>query len=464
MSRIAVVGTGYVGLVTGACLADFGNTVRCVDVDAAKIARLGRGEVPFFEPGLEELVARSVRNGRLSFVTDLAEAARWAEAIFITVGTPPRKDGSADLSAVFAVGDAIARAVTGFKVVVQKSTAPVGTARKLQDAMRARAGRRSTIDVASNPEFLREGSAIETYMRPDRVVVGAETPRAERLMRELNEPLYLLETPILVTNLETAELIKYASNAFLATKISFINEVANLCEEVGADVQTVARAMGQDRRIGNKFLHAGPGYGGSCFPKDTLALAAFARERGAPFRLVEAVVEVNEKQKARMVEKVKKALGTLRGKKIALLGLTFKPNTDDIREAPALDIAQGLLRAGASITAYDPAGMEHVKALPLGRRIAFATGPYEAVEGADCAVLVTEWNELRTLDLKQLRRRMRRPVLCDLRNVYDADEAAAAGLAYVGVGQGTAAPVTRPRARAGTRKKRTTKPTQKGRR
>jgi UDPglucose 6-dehydrogenase len=447
MSRIAVVGTGYVGLVTGACLADFGNTVRCVDVDAAKVASLSQGTIPFFEPGLEELVARSAQSGRLSFGTDLAEAARWAEVIFITVGTPPKKDGSADLSAVFGVGDAIARAVTGAKVVVQKSTAPVGTARRLEEAMRKRAGRRATIDVASNPEFLREGSAIETYMRPDRVVVGAESPRAERLMRELHEPLYLLETPITVTNLETAELIKYASNAFLATKISFINEVANLCEEVGADVQTVARAMGQDRRIGSKFLHAGPGYGGSCFPKDTLALASFSRERGAPFRLVEAVVEVNERQKARMVEKVKKAMGTLRGRRVALLGLTFKPNTDDIREAPALDIARGLLKGGASITAYDPAGMEHVRRLPLGRRITFAADAYAAVEGADCAVLVTEWNELRTLDLKRLGRRMRRPVLCDLRNVYDADEAAAAGLAYVGVGQGTAPRVRVPRAK-----------------
>ncbi|MEO6462987.1 MAG: UDP-glucose/GDP-mannose dehydrogenase family protein [Candidatus Eisenbacteria bacterium] len=447
MTRIAVVGTGYVGLVTGACLSDFGNTVRCVDVDAEKIARLSRGTIPFFEPGLEELVVRSTQNGRLTFVTDLAEAARWAEAIFITVGTPPKKDGSADLSAVFGVGDAIARAVTGAKVVVQKSTAPVGTARRLQEAMRKRAGRRATIDVASNPEFLREGSAIETYMRPDRVVVGAETPRSERLMRDLHEPLYLLETPITVTNLETAELIKYASNAFLAVKISFINEVANLCEEVGADVQTVARAMGQDRRIGNKFLHAGPGYGGSCFPKDTMALAAFARERGAPFRLVEAVVEVNERQKARMVDKIKGAMGTLRGRRVALLGLTFKPNTDDIREAPALDIARGLLRGGASIAAYDPAGMEHVKRLPIGKRIDFAASAYDAVEGADCAVLITEWNELRTLDLKQVRRRMRRPVLCDLRNVYDADEAAAAGLAYVGVGQGTAPRVRVPKPR-----------------
>ena len=436
MSRIAVVGTGYVGLVTGACLADFGNTVRCIDVDAAKIARLSAGEIPFYEPGLEELVARTSQSGRLLFQTDLADAARWAEVIFITVGTPPQADGSADLSAVFAVGDVIARSVTGHKVVVQKSTAPVGTARRLQDAMRKRAGRRATIDVASNPEFLREGSAIETYMRPDRVVVGAETAKSEKLMRELNEPLYLLETPITVTNLETAELIKYASNAFLATKISFINEVANLCEAVGADVQTVARAMGQDRRIGSKFLHAGPGYGGSCFPKDTLALAAFARERGAPFRLVESVVDVNERQKARMVEKVAAAVGSPRGKRIAILGLTFKPNTDDIREAPALDIARGLLRRGAKLSAYDPAGMDHVRRLPLGKRITFAADAYEAVDGADCAVLVTEWNELRTLDLKKLVRRMRRPVLCDLRNVYDAAEAAAAGMKYVGVGQG----------------------------
>ncbi|MGH7726481.1 MAG: UDP-glucose dehydrogenase family protein [Candidatus Eiseniibacteriota bacterium] len=438
MSRIVVVGTGYVGLVTGACLADFGNEVRCVDADASKIARLERGDVPFFEPGLEELVARHRESGRLRFGTSLADAAQWAEAIFITVGTPPRKDGGADLSAIFAVGDAIAKSVRGTKVVVQKSTAPVGTARKLWDRMKRAAGRRAVIDVASNPEFLREGSAIETYMRPDRVIVGAETTRSERLMREIHEPLYLLETPITVTTLETAELIKYASNAFLATKISFINEVANLCEKVGADVQTVARAMGQDRRIGPKFLHAGPGYGGSCFPKDTLALASFARATGAPFRLVETVVEVNERQKARMIEKIADAAGPLRGRRIAVLGLTFKPNTDDIREAPALDIIAGLLRRGAAITAYDPVGMEHVRRLPLGRRLKFAKDAYAAAEGADAVVLVTEWNEFRTLDLRKLRRRMRRAVLCDLRNIYDADEAKAAGLTYVGVGQGAA--------------------------
>jgi UDPglucose 6-dehydrogenase len=450
MIRVAVVGTGYVGLVTGACLADFGNEVRCVDVDAAKIARLSAGEIPFFEPGLEELVGRNAQAGRLTFDVDLAQAARWADVIFITVGTPPKKDGSADLTAIFKAGETIAKAVTGYKVVVQKSTAPVGTARLLWTALQKKAGRRATIDVASNPEFLREGSAIETSMRPDRIVVGAETPRAEKLMRELNEPLYLLETPITVTNLETAELIKYASNAFLATKISFINEVANLCEVVGADVQTVAKAMGQDRRIGPKFLHAGPGYGGSCFPKDTLALASFARKAGAPFRLVEAVVEVNERQKALMVAKAKSALGNLKGKRVAILGLTFKPNTDDIREAPALDIMAGLLRAGASISAYDPMGMPHVARLPIGRKIAFADDAYAAVQGADCAMLVTEWNEFRTLDLRRMRKLLKKPVLLDLRNIFDADEALAAGLKYVGVGQGTPAANARA-ARKGTR-------------
>jgi len=444
------VGTGYVGLVTGACLADFGNAVRCVDVDAAKIARLSGGEIPFFEPGLEELVARNREAERLAFDTDLAAATRWADVIFITVGTPPRKDGSADLSAVFAVGETIARAAKGYKVVVQKSTAPVGTARKLWQALRKTAGRRATIDVASNPEFLREGSAIETSMRPDRVVIGAETPRAEKLLRELHEPLYLLETPITVTNLETAELIKYASNAFLATKISFINEVANLCEKVGADVSTVARAMGQDRRIGPKFLHAGPGYGGSCFPKDTVALASFARAAGAPFTLVETVVGVNERQKARMVAKAKEALGGLKGRTIAVLGLTFKPNTDDIRESPALDIMQGLHKAGAKIVAHDPVGAPHVKRLPLGKKIAFADDPYDAVRGADAALLVTEWNEYRTLEFKKLKKLLRRPVLLDLRNIYDADEARAAGLTYVGVGQGT-----RPAARARAPRRRT---------
>jgi UDPglucose 6-dehydrogenase len=436
MSRIAVLGTGYVGLVTGACLADFGNEVICVDVDAGKIARLTQGEVPFFEPGLGELVARNVEAGRLRFDTELAEAARWAEGVFITVGTPPKADGSADLSAVYAAGETVARAATGYKVVIQKSTAPVGTARLLWDSLRRKAKKGVTIDVASNPEFLREGSAIETYMRPDRVVVGAETARSEKFLRELNEPLYLLETPIVVTSLETAELIKYASNAFLATKISFINEIANLCEAVGADVQTVAKAMGQDRRIGPKFLHAGPGYGGSCFPKDTLALASFARDAGTPFRLVEAVIEVNERQKQLMVEKVKEAVGSLRGRRIAVLGLTFKPNTDDIRAAPALDIIAGLLRGGAKVSAYDPEGMGHVKRLLVGRRIEFADDAYAAVKGADCAVLVTEWNELRTLDLRRVRKALRKPVLCDLRNVYDAGEAMAAGLRYVGVGQG----------------------------
>jgi len=437
MIRVCVVGTGYVGLVTGACLADFGHAVRCVDVDAAKIARLSGGEIPFFEPGLEELVARNLEAERLAFDTDLAAATRWADVIFITVGTPPLKDGSADLSAVFAVGEAIARAAKGYKVVVQKSTAPVGTARRLWKALRKTAGRRAVLDVASNPEFLREGSAIETSMRPDRVVIGAETPRSEKLLRELHEPLYLLETPITVTNLETAELIKYASNAFLATKISFINEVANLCEKVGADVSTVARAMGQDRRIGPKFLHAGPGYGGSCFPKDTLALASFARAAGAPFTLVETVVQVNVRQKTRMVAKAKEALGGLKGRTIAVLGLTFKPNTDDIRESPALDIMQGLLRAGAKIVAHDPVGAPHVKRLPIGKKIAFAADPYDAVRGADAALLVTEWNEYRTLEFRKLKKLLRRPVLLDLRNIYDADEARAAGLTYVGVGQGT---------------------------
>jgi UDPglucose 6-dehydrogenase len=392
----------------------------------------------------------------------LAEATRWAEVIFITVGTPPKKDGSADLSAIFAVADVIAGAAKGYKVVVQKSTAPVGTARRLWKELRKKVGRRAVIDVASNPEFLREGSAIEDSMRPDRVVIGAETPRAEKLLRELHEPLYLIETPIVVTTLETAELIKYASNAFLATKISFINEVANLCEAVGADVTTVAKAMGQDRRIGNKFLHAGPGYGGSCFPKDTLALASFARAAGAPFRLVEAVVDVNERQKSRMVDKTKRVLGGLKGKRIAVLGLTFKPNTDDIRAAPALDIVAGLLRAGATVTAHDPVGADAVKRLPVGKRIAFADDAYAAVKGADAALLVTEWNEYRNLDLRRVKKLLRRPVLIDMRNIYDADEALAAGLRYEGVGQGTLAtnqragkPATKRAKPAATRRRKT---------
>jgi len=439
MIRIAVVGTGYVGLVTGACLADFGNRVVCVDVDRGKIDQLLRGEIPFYEPGLKELVDRNRGNGRLRFDHDVAAAVRAAPVVFCAVGTPPLPDGSADLAAVFAVGDIVAANLGGgYKVVVQKSTAPVGTARELWRRLR-RAARGGQVDVASNPEFLREGAAIETFMRPDRVVIGAETPRATRLLREIYRPLYLIETPMVVTGLETAELIKYASNAFLATKISFINEMANLCEAVGADVHTVAKAMGLDGRIGRKFLHAGPGYGGSCFPKDTSAMVRFARRHGERVRLVEATVAVNRAQHQRMVRKIETALGGVRGKRVAVLGLAFKPETDDLRAAPALAIIAGLLRRGAEIVAHDPVAMDNARALPVGKRIAFAPDAYAAAAGADAAVIVTEWNPYRRLDLKRLARGLRRPVLFDLRNVYEPADAARAGLAYHGVGRGTRA-------------------------
>jgi len=434
--RIAIIGTGYVGLVSGACLSEFGHEVICIDKDAGKVATLKDGGIPIFEPGLEDVVAVNSKAGRLSFTTDLKGAVKEAEAVFIAVGTPSRRgDGHADLSYVFAAAEEIAESLTGYTVVVTKSTVPVGTSRKVEEIIR-RKRPDADFDMASNPEFLREGSALEDFRRPDRVVVGCDTERARAVMREVYRPLYLNETPILFTSRESSELIKYAANAFLATKITFINEMADICEKVGGNVQDVARGIGLDGRIGRKFLHPGPGYGGSCFPKDTMALASFARKAGAPFRLVETVVEVNERQKNLMVEKAKAALKTLKGKKVAVLGLTFKPNTDDIREAPALDIMAGLLRAGAKIRAYDPMGMPHVETLPIGKRIEFADDAYHALDGADCAMLITEWNEFRTLDLKRMKKRLRRPVLLDLRNIYDADEAKAAGLTYVGVGQG----------------------------
>jgi UDPglucose 6-dehydrogenase len=435
MIRIAVVGTGYVGLVTGACLADFGNRVVCADVDGSKIASLEKGQIPFYEPGLEELVRRNVKEGRLSFSADVSAAVAPAHVVFIAVGTPPASDGSADLSAVFAVGRLIASQLAGgYKVVVQKSTAPVGTARRLWEELKRHAGD-GGVDVASNPEFLREGSALETFLRPDRVVLGAETPRSERLLRAIYRPLYLIETPMVVTTLETAELIKYAANAFLAMKVSYINEIANLCEAVGADVQTVSKAVGLDGRIGRKFLHAGPGYGGSCFPKDTLALAHFARQKGERLRLVESTSAANEAQKARMVEKIAKAVGSLTGKRIALLGLSFKPNTDDIREAPALDIAAGLLKRGAVVVGHDPVAMEAVRRTTVGKKMHFAQDPYEAAHGADAVVIVTEWNLYRRLDLRMLAKIQRKPVFVDLRNLYAPEDVAAAGLHHHSVGR-----------------------------
>jgi UDPglucose 6-dehydrogenase len=433
---ITVVGTGYVGLVTGACLADFGNRVVCVDADASKVERLRRGILPFFEPGLPELVARNVAEGRLTFQTDLVPALKGAKVVFITVGTPPRPDGSADTSQIYEVARTVARHLDGFTLVVQKSTAPVGTARHLRDFMRKYARRGAEYDVASNPEFLREGSAIETFMRPDRVVIGAESKRAADILRKIHDPLFLIETPMVVTGLETAELIKYASNCFLAAKISFINEMANLCEAFGADVQMVAKGLGMDRRIGSKFLHAGPGYGGSCFPKDTHALAAFAREAGVAAGLVEATIEANDRQMRLMVEKIVKGIGAPRGKTVGILGLTFKPNTDDLRAAPALEIIAGLLKQGVKVRAFDPVGMAGAKKLPGLRRVTFCDDAYECAQGAHALAIVTEWNEFRNLDLARLRRAMKKPVLCDLRNIYEPAEVEAAGWTHIGVGRG----------------------------
>jgi UDPglucose 6-dehydrogenase len=435
---ITVVGTGYVGLVTGACLADFGHRVTGVDSDPSKTERLQRGEIPFYEPGLEEIVARNVENGRLRFGNDLVESLQGARVVFITVGTPPRRDGSADLSAVYAVARTVARNLDGYKLVVQKSTAPVGTARHLIAFMRQHAPRSAEFDVASNPEFLREGSAIETFMRPDRVVIGAESKRAAKILKEIHDPLYLHGTPMVVTTLETAELIKYAANTFLATKISFINEMANLCEAVGADVKEVAKAMGLDRRIGNKFLHAGPGYGGSCFPKDTAALVSFARKAGVPMGIVAAAAHANREQARRMIGKIAAALGSVRGKRVAILGLSFKPNTDDLRAAPALEIAAGLRRRGARIAAYDPVAMTQAARHPALRGAEFAADAYAAAKGAHALVIVTEWNEFRQLDLKRLKRTMRRGVFCDLRNIYEPEDVERAGFRYVGVGRGRA--------------------------
>ncbi len=435
--RIAMIGTGYVGLVSGACFAEFGPTVTCVDVDAEKVERLRRGEIPIYEAGLEALVNKGLSAGRLSFTTELAEAVRDADAVFIAVGTPSRRgDGHADLRFVEAAAVEIAKALTGYTVVVTKSTVPVGTCRKVAQIIRD-AAPQADFDVVSNPEFLREGSAIGDFMRPDRVLIGAESERARAVMKQLYRPLYLNETPIVMTTLETSELTKYAANAFLATKITFINEMAELCEKVGANVQDVARGMGLDGRIGKKFLHAGPGYGGSCFPKDTIALARTAQEYGAPARIVETVIQVNETRKGAMASRVLKACGGfVRGKTVGVLGVAFKPNTDDMRDAPALSIVPALQDAGATIRAYDPAAMHEAASMLPG--VQWCDDPYEVAAGADVLVLITEWNEFRALDLERVGQAMRVRVLVDLRNVYPPDEAVAAGFAYTGIGRGAA--------------------------
>jgi UDPglucose 6-dehydrogenase len=432
--RIAIIGTGYVGLVSGACFSDFGHEVVCVDKEASKIDALERGVMPIFEPGLEQLVARNVDGKRLSFTTDLARAVDGAGAIFIAVGTPSRRgDGHADLSYVHSAAQEIAEALTGPAVIVTKSTVPVGTGDEVERIVRDAAPGVQTW-VVSNPEFLREGAAIEDFKHPDRIVVGAEDEEAAEVMREIYRPLYLNKAPLMITSRRTAELIKYAANAFLATKITFINEVADLCEMVGADVQDVSRGIGLDRRIGAKFLHAGPGYGGSCFPKDTVALLKTAEDHQSPLRIVEAVVQVNDARKRAMGRKVIRALGDdPRDKVVALLGLTFKPNTDDMREAPSLSIVQALEDAGVKVRGYDPEGMEQAR--PLMPGVELFDSPYAAAAGADAVVLVTEWDVLRALDLKRLAATMAAPVLVDLRNIYPPEDVAAAGLRWHGVGK-----------------------------
>jgi UDPglucose 6-dehydrogenase len=432
--RIAIVGTGYVGLVSGACFADFGHQVTCIDKDASKVTALQRGAIPIFEPDLERLVQSNAKNGRLDFTTDLAASVREADAVFIAVGTPSRRgDGHADLSYVYAASREIAAAIDGFTVVITKSTVPVGTGDEVERIIRE-ANPSADIAVASNPEFLREGAAIRDFKFPDRIVVGTDDERARKVISEIYRPLYLNKAPIMFTGRRTVELIKYAANAFLATKITFINEIADLAEKVGADVQEIARGIGLDNRIGSKFLHAGPGFGGSCFPKDTRALVKTAQDHDAPMRIVEAVMAVNETRKRAMGRKVASVFGgNLRGKTIGILGLTFKPNTDDMRESPSIPLITALQDLGAKIQAYDPEGMEQAKT-ELSE-ISYCDGPYSCAEGADALVIVTEWEQFRALDLARLKQDMACPVIIDLRNIYQPDEVIAHGFRYESIGR-----------------------------
>lgn len=432
--RVAMIGTGYVGLVSGACFADFGHVVTCVDKDASKIERLRKGEIPIFEPGLEELVAQNVKAGRLTFTTEAEDAVAEADAVFIAVGTPSRRgDGHADLSYVYAAAEEIAQLMDGFTVVVTKSTVPVGTGDEVE-AIITRTRPDAEFAVVSNPEFLREGAAIKDFKIPDRVVVGTDSERAREVMRELYRPLFLNETPILFTSRRTSELIKYAANAFLAVKITFINEMADLCEAVGANVQEVSRGIGLDGRIGRKFLNAGPGYGGSCFPKDTLALTKTANEAGSPVRIVDTVVEVNDARKKAMAQKVIRAMGgDVKGKTIGVLGLAFKPNTDDMRDAPSLDIIPALVEAGATIRAYDPESMQEAKKLLPD--LACAEDAYDAIEGADAMVIITEWDQFRALDLQRVKETLKSDVVVDLRNIYSPEDMARRGFVYASIGR-----------------------------
>jgi len=431
--RIAVIGTGYVGLVSGACFAEFGVDVTCVDVDAAKIEKLKAGGIPIYEPGLDTIVAKNVEAGRLHFTTDIKAAVEQALVVFLAVGTPPQPDGTPDMSYYRQAAKDVAEAMNGYKVLVTKSTVPVGTGKWLREFVQENLAVETEFGVASNPEFLREGAAIEDFMRPDRVVVGSNEERAIEVMKELYRPLYLIETPVVITSLEAAELIKYAANAFLATKITFINEIANLCDAIGCDVHDVARGMGMDNRIGRKFLHPGPGYGGSCFPKDTRALTTVADQFGVETRIVDAVIEANDRQRDAMIPKIEALVGDLNGKKIGVLGLSFKPETDDMRESPAIEIIAGMIERGATIKAFDPVAMDESRHFITG--IEYAKDEYDAIDGADAMVIVTEWNQFRALDFEKVKSLLTSNKIADLRNIYEPSDMRELGFEYVGVGR-----------------------------
>ena len=428
-----MIGTGYVGLVTGACFAEFGVEVTCVDVDESKIERLKNGIIPIYEPGLDTIVEKNAAAGRLHFTTDIADAVKGAAVVFLAVGTPPKADGSPDMSYYRQAAKDVAESINGYKVLVTKSTVPVGTGKWLREFVSANLKSKTDFGVASNPEFLREGAAIQDFMRPDRVVIGSNEPEAIEVMKELYRPLYLIETPIVITSLEAAELIKYAANAFLATKITFINEIANLCDAIGCDVHDVARGMGMDNRIGRKFLHPGPGYGGSCFPKDTRALTTVADQFGVETRIVDAVIDANERQREAMIPKIEKLVGDLSGKRIGMLGLSFKPETDDMRESPAIDIVNSLVAKGSIVKAFDPVAMEEAKhCLP---NIEYAEDEYDAIRDADVLVIVTEWNQFRALDMDKVKSLLKSPKIADLRNIYEPKDMRELGFEYVGVGR-----------------------------
>ena len=431
--HIAVIGTGYVGLVTGACFAEFGVDVTCVDVDKTKIEKLKAGIIPIYEPGLDQIVEKNVKAGRLHFTTEIGKAVETAQVVFLAVGTPPKNDGSPDMSYYEQAARDVAGAINGYKVLVTKSTVPVGTGKWLREFVGKNLVAKTEFGVASNPEFLREGAAIQDFMRPDRVVIGSNEPRAIEVMKELYRPLYLIETPIVITSLEAAELIKYAANAFLATKITFINEIANLCDAIGCDVHDVARGMGMDNRIGRKFLHPGPGYGGSCFPKDTRALTTVADQFNVETRIVDAVIEANDRQRDAMIPKIRQLVGELQGKHIGILGLSFKPETDDMRESPAIDIIHKLINGGATFKAFDPVAMDEAKHYING--IEYAGDEYEAIKDADALVIVTEWNQFRALDMEKVKQLLRSPKIADLRNIYEPDDMRELGFEYVGVGR-----------------------------